>query len=335
MKKNNPLVTVLLPVYNAEKYIGTAIESILDQTYEDFELLIINDGSTDRSQEIIKSYTDDRIQLVNNERNLKLIATLNKGLELARGIYIARMDADDISLPDRLELQVDFMQKNQNVGLCGSWYESFGDNNSVVRYPTSNDKIRIMMLYQTPFCHPSLMFRKELFSKNNIRFDPEFIHAEDLDVWVRLSGITQFANLPKILLRYRIHSSSISIAFTLTQQENTLRILKKQFHQMGSDLDDKEIQLYLDIAHATFRSSKDYIESVESLLVKLSGANRTSGYISEDIYNKYLAEKWFHICRNASSLGSWIYQKYKSSYLYQLQPGSPLNNLKFFIKSRR
>ncbi len=123
----NPKVTVLMPVYNAEKYLKTAIESILKQTFSDFELLIINDGSTDGSEEIIRSFNDKRIRLFNNEQNLGIIKTLNKGLNLAKGEYIIRMDADDISLPDRLELQVKYMEENPGIGISGTQARIFGD----------------------------------------------------------------------------------------------------------------------------------------------------------------------------------------------------------------
>ena len=119
-------VTVLMPVYNGEMYLREAIDSILHQTFTDFEFLIINDGSTDNSETIILSYDDSRIRYEKNDSNLKLIATLNKGIELAKGKYIVRMDADDISIPDRIEKQVAFLEKNPDVGICGSWFTAFG-----------------------------------------------------------------------------------------------------------------------------------------------------------------------------------------------------------------
>ena len=115
----NPKVTVLMPVYNCEKYLRESIESILNQTFKDFEFLIINDGSSDKSAEIVESYNDNRINFVQNEKNIGLAASLNRGLDIAKGEYIARMDADDISLPERLEKQVRFMETNPQIGICG------------------------------------------------------------------------------------------------------------------------------------------------------------------------------------------------------------------------
>ena len=148
-------VTVLMPVYNAEQYLREAIGSILHQTFTDFEFIIINDGSTDRSEEIIKSYTDTRIRYYKNESNLKLIATLNKGFDLAGGKYIARMDADDISLPNRLQLQFELMEKNPEVGLCGTWFENFTEEEptGVAKYSPDHETICFTHLYQIHLSH--------------------------------------------------------------------------------------------------------------------------------------------------------------------------------------
>src|ERR1017187_7276972 len=127
MKNNSPYITVLMPVYNAAPFLREAIDSILNQTFKNFELLIINDGSTDNCEEIILTYKDPRIRYIKNETNIKLISTLNKGIKLSKGKYIVRMDADDISFPDRIEKQVNYMETNPAIALCGTWFSSFGD----------------------------------------------------------------------------------------------------------------------------------------------------------------------------------------------------------------
>ena len=128
MIESSPIVTVLMPVYNAEKYLAEAINSILNQTFTNYELLIINDGSTDKSEEIILKYSDKRIRYIKNDKNIRLVATLNKGIELAKGKYIARMDADDISVPTRLEKQITLLENNEDIGVCGSFLYVFGEN---------------------------------------------------------------------------------------------------------------------------------------------------------------------------------------------------------------
>ena len=163
-----PIVTVLLPAYNAEKYIRESIDSILDQTFTDFELLIINDGSTDKTEEIILSYNDSRIRYIKNEMNLKLIKSLNKGIDLSRGKYIARMDADDISLPNRLKEQVEFMENHNDISACSSlMYLMTEKNISQWDYYPAKTSIgcTFCSIYRTPLAHPAAFFRTEVLKK--------------------------------------------------------------------------------------------------------------------------------------------------------------------------
>ena len=328
------MVTVLLPVYNAEAYIADAIQSIICQTFGDFELLIINDGSSDRSLEIINSFDDKRIRIINNETNIKLIATLNKGIDLAGGKYIVRMDADDINLPQRLQKQVDFMEANPNVGVSGSWFETFGTHEQVVKYPEKDEDIRIMMLYQTPFCHPSIIFRKEVFEKYNIRFLPEFIHAEDYEVWVRLSEYTQFANIPEVLLKYRMHEKSVSASHQDVQLRNTIKIVNVVFEKAGVQMNDRELMYFREIAYSNFTAEKALVLEAEKILTKLIRANQKTQFLPEHALRKFVSEKWFHLCYNTTSLGSWVYNYFYQSSLSGLMGISFINRLKFAAKVR-
>ena len=158
----NPLVTVLMPVYNGEKYLKEAIESILNQTFKDFEFLIINDGSTDNSVKIIQSFNDLRIRLIHNESNIGLIKTLNKGLKLSNGKYIARMDCDDVSLPKRLSVQINFMEKHPEIGVCGSWVKIIGlEQKFINKYPQKHEEARhIFYLTRPLLTHLSLSEKK-------------------------------------------------------------------------------------------------------------------------------------------------------------------------------
>lgn len=215
MSLENPKVTVLMPVYNGEQYLSEAIESILNQTFTDFEFLIINDGSTDRSVDIIESYDDPRIQLVHNGKNLKLITTLNRGIDLARGEYIARMDSDDISLPDRLAKQVEFLDTNPLCAvvavkitqidasgrLLGDWK---GDRGAVTA-----EGIRKHLPVVNCIAHPGVMMRKSIVSR--YRYDPSQRHAEDYDLWLRLcSDGYRIEKIGEPLLKYRVHGMQVT-----------------------------------------------------------------------------------------------------------------------------
>jgi glycosyltransferase involved in cell wall biosynthesis len=240
-----PMVTVLMPVYNGEKHLREALESILNQTYTDFEFLIIDDGSTDRSVEIVDSYNDPRIRLVKNGTNLKLITTLNWGLNIARGKYIARMDCDDISLPERLAKQVDFLEENPQIGLCGTWAKTIGvHEGTIYRYPTDPEVLKCRLLFHCSLLHPSIMMRKDIVILNQLQYSKEYLHAEDYGFFVAMSRITKLANLPEVLLLYRFSATQVSSKYFQEQKETNFKIQVEQLVDMGMKLSAEELRLH-------------------------------------------------------------------------------------------
>jgi glycosyltransferase involved in cell wall biosynthesis len=218
-----PLISVVMPVYNGERHLKEAIDSILSQTIINFEFIILNDGSKDKTAEIVQSYSDPRIRYIKNENNLQIAKTLNKGIQLAKGKYIARMDADDISLPSRFEIQVNFLEKNPSIGLVGSFYKKFGTDDKTIKLPTSNDEIRVHMLFNNPFGHPTVMFRRDIVQINNLYYD-NYRAAQDYYYFYCFSKLTQLANINQVLLRYRVHHEQISTAKIHEQKKNADQI---------------------------------------------------------------------------------------------------------------
>ena len=213
MKDNNqtPKVSVLMPIYNTtHQYLKEAIESILEQTFKDFELIIINDASPDESLDaIVRSYNDDRIKYYKNEKNLGISQTRNKLINLARGEYLAVFDHDDISLPNRLEKQVAFLDENHKVGVLGSWFKIIGSD-KVFKLPTESAAIKKNMFIGNCLCHPATMIRKAVLTENNLYYEEKYSPAEDYSLWGRLIDKTEFANLPEVLFDYRYHEASCS-----------------------------------------------------------------------------------------------------------------------------
>lgn len=221
----NPKVTVLMSVHNGQKYLREAIESILNQTYLDFEFLIIDDGSTDGSSDIIRSYQDGRIQLVRSVENLGLTRSLNKGLKLARGEYIARMDGDDVSLPSRLEKQVGYLDEYKNVGLVSNLFveiDEMGEEIGLKSLPTENDEIKESLLRVNCFCHTSSMFRQKCIEAVG-PYREEFKMAQDYDLWLRIAEEFDVANIEEPLCKVRIVNGSISNA-KISQQKYHARM---------------------------------------------------------------------------------------------------------------
>lgn len=236
----NPLVTVLLPVYNGEKYLDDAIKSILNQSYTHFEFIIINDGSTDGSEKIIKSYRDPRIKYIKNEKNFGLSHTLNKGLKLSLGTYIARMDADDMSYPSRLEKQVHFLNNHPDYGIVGSMYIIMNEDRKSSEIGGLNfrndEEIKLSLFSDNIFRHGETMFRKELIDKYCLAYDSAYYPCEDYHLWVRMSDLTKFHILEEALYSYMINRSGISVT-KKSEQERIKKYIESQL-QLKKGLPD-------------------------------------------------------------------------------------------------
>jgi glycosyltransferase involved in cell wall biosynthesis len=239
-KQPKPKVSVLLPVYNGEPYLKAAIESILNQTFRDFELIIIDDGSKDRSKEIISQFKDKRIRW-QSQPNAGLASTLNKAMKLAHGDYLARQDQDDLSLPERLAKQVDFLDKHPNIGVVGTaskvWIED-KPTEQTLKHPSQNPEIQFNLLFDTPFVHSSVTIRRSTLDKVGLyTTDPKRQPPEDYELWSRLGRSCQLANLPDTLHIYRETKGSMSRVgpcpfvdkVVTISQENIASTLKRPF----------------------------------------------------------------------------------------------------------
>ena len=236
-------LSVILPVYNSELYIRESIQSILNQSFSDFELIVLNDGSTDKSEKVILEFQDQRIKYVKNETNLKLIETLNLGLKLAQGKYIARIDADDVAFPDRFEKQITFLENNPDYGLVGSFAECFGDTNGILKYVEEDQDIRFALLSHNPFIHSSVIFRRSILDEHQLEFRKEQVHVEDYDLWVRILSFTKAKIIPETLIKYRMHENQISSKFRDLQNHNSENLQKKYFRTVFNGCDKHE-ELY-------------------------------------------------------------------------------------------
>ena len=214
MDNKTPLISIVLPVYNGEKYIKHAIDSILNQTFKEFELIVVDDASTDSTPEILKEYIhkDKRIIVIRNEKNLYIARSLNKGIGLSRSNIIARMDADDVSFPSRLEMQYKLISDDPEVGVVGADIQIIDENDRVLTYrsyKTNPGSLKRTMMRYSPFAHPVVMFRKSYASEFGL-YDHRYSPSEDVDLWFKMGSKYKFSSVPYPLLKYRVFMNSTS-----------------------------------------------------------------------------------------------------------------------------
>lgn len=254
-----PKVSVIMPAYNAEAYIKEAMDSILCQSFSDLELIVINDCSADGTEALIRSYDDERIVYLKNEKNLGVAATLNKGLAVARGAYIARMDSDDIAMPERLRLQVDFLDQHPDYAICGSSLTVFGENqeNRAFPYPETDGEIRANLIFNSPFAHPSILMRSQMLERCGRYYDEKYEKAEDFELWYRLLLCGKGYNFPQPLLRYRHHGKQVRTANAVEQKEAVLRLRRKIVEELNAGVTEQELAVFQTLCGGQRKYSQD------------------------------------------------------------------------------
>lgn len=318
-----PIISVVMPAYNAEKYLNDAINSILNQTFVDFEFIIINDGSTDSTEDIVLSYADERIRYVKNDVNLQIVKTLNKGIELAKGQYIARMDADDISLSTRFEEQVRFMQLNPAIDICGTWLQTFGDKNETWEYPLSHDGIKALLLFNSALVHASIMAKRSMFS--DFSFSDKYLGAEDYFLWINSIDHKVFSNIPKVLYRYRLHGTQTE---KMVQRKSTDNIREEILSKVGCEFSGEELSNFFAIANYQSVS----IKKADALLMKILKTNREFGYFEQKALEKVLAARFLTLVNQRANRGLITWLKFHNSTMKSVIPFSFYAHIKLFTK---
>jgi len=312
---NRKFITVLLSVYNGENYLKSAIESILNQSFKDFEFIIIDDRSRDNSWRVINSFKDPRITPVKNEKNIGLAKSLNKGIGMAKGKYIVRMDADDISFKNRIKTLIGYMEENDEIGVCGSWVKTFGEfGGEVWKYPKHDTEIKSHLIFKSPFAHPSVIIRKNVLLDNNIFYDTTLKASQDYALWVSLSELTKFANLEKVLLQYRLHPANTG-RVSNEQKKNAGKIRLKQLHKLSIMPSQRDLVLHNKLGDWELDHDENFLDNSESWLLKLIQANVEAKYLPERQFINYLSSFWLQICRYVAPLGLKSWKKFWGSPL--------------------
>ena len=257
-------ISVIMPVYNTkEEYLREAIESILNQTYTDFEFIIINDGSTNNAEEVILSYEDDRIKYIKQE-NQGISKSRNNAHKIAQGEYIAVFDSDDISMPDRFEKEIKILDENHNIGVVSSWVEKI-PSNKILKFP-QNPKY-MDFVTGCPINNPVAMIRKEILDKYNITYDEALSSAVDYDLWSKMIFHTEFYIIQEVLLKYRWHENNVSVKSNKEQTQNAAKI---QLRMMDFLTNDKDLQKKI-------MEKANYVLKYSKIQKLFSIRNRTNG----------------------------------------------------------
>lgn len=284
----SPKITVLMPVYNCELYVGEAIESILNQTYTDFELLIIDDASTDTTASIVKNYVDNRIQLIEKPVNTGYTNSLNHGLNIAKGQYIARMDGDDICMPERFSKQVTYLDTHPETVLCATAFKVIG-REVYFNSPENHDAIKLAFLEGNCICHSSIMMRKETLDAHSINYDKSKEPAEDYAMWIQLLFLGKLYIFPEILVEYRVYANQVSAKRAEEQMKIDIQLKFDLLSHLDITITPEEYHFL----EKYYRNSEciDYneLQVFKKLQKKLSQSN-AAGFFEPKAFNTYLSQ---------------------------------------------
>ncbi len=329
------LVSVLMPTHDSERYIAAAIESILEQTLQAFELIVVDDGSTDGTAAILDRYRklDSRVRVVRQE-NQGIPATRNKCLELATGVFFAWMDSDDISLSTRLEKQVNFMEAHQDIGVSGTWAKTIGSaTGTLARYPVDDGSLRSMLIFNPPFVNTSTIVRRVALQAAHLRFDIAYAQSQDYDLWERMAQYTRLANLPEVLVLYRVHPRQVTQTRSRQQVGFSGQVTPRQLARLGIVSTQEEFELHQRLAQFDLEATREANNRAEIWLRRLYEANQTKGVFPRREFAQIVGQRWFLTCRGTTQLGHWAWKKYWSSPLSRFYEMPRRTKAKFLLFS--
>ncbi len=313
MKKK---VSVVMPVYNGEKFLRKAIDSILTQTYDNFEFIIVNDGSTDKTSEILESYKDCRIKVLKNEINKGVIFSLNRGIRYSTGAYIVRMDADDISLPKRIEKQVNFMEENKDIDMC-----SCGGKYFISRCPfiyktltsiADPEEIKSSLVFRCCIMHPGVIIRSETLRKKGLYYEEPYKTVEDFALWQRFAEVGKISNMPEVLLKYRVVSNSITRTSNkdMNKRKEAFSLIYKPILEAFNIFDERSLKIHFEICMIQNLKKSEYsLKEKEEHLKLLIKRNKK---YHKEFFQKECAREFL---KNCIYCGNYAF--YKRSFLFK------------------
>lgn len=288
-----------MSVFNGSADLGQAVDSILAQTFHEFEFIIIDDASEDDSLAILQEYAkkDSRIRLIKNKKNKKLAASLNAGIKQAKGEFIARMDADDVALPERLQKQYDFMTMNQHIAVCGTWVSVYESPKIIWKTAVTPEAANCAAFFESCFHHPTVMIRKSVLDQYG-SYDETIEFAQDCHLWSRLAfeHDTKFANLPDALLRYRSHPQKKRKDYRVRQYKNASLLRNKNLQRMGVSISENQQKWHDILCTGALLQDKQAFTALLEWIRELEQYNQKSGLLEPQAFKYELSQKLLRVC---------------------------------------
>lgn len=304
-----------MTVFNTGKYVAEAIESILNQTFSNFEFIIIDDASTDDSRAIIDRYTDPRIIKVFNECNVGASNSSNIGLRLARAPYIARMDSDDVSLPMRFEKQHAYMESHPDVAVLGSWIQLTGAENAIRMYSSDPAYNEAVQIFQPSVAHPAIIMRRSVMDQYRISYNPDFPSAIDYEIYSRFPSTAKFVNLQEVLCVYRVHATQMSTARFKEQQRHADLVRARHLDKLGIQFDEHNVDLHSEISKRRLAGDITRLQEAHDWLMRISESNMTIRAFDVYALERVLSDYWYAVCHRMSHLGWRVWEVFHESPL--------------------
>lgn len=325
-------LTVIMPVYNGEKYLVEAIESVLNQTFEDFDLLVLNDNSTDSTSKILENFCkkDNRVKVITKSKNEGPANLRNEGIEKANTPLIALLDADDIALPTRFEKQIQILEADDELALCGTWFTIFGDKKEkIIKHAVMHDDLKVQFLHSCGLGNSTVMFKKSAIQ--DLRFEHKYVPAEDYGLWSEFIANSKFYNIPESLVRYRWHPGNIS----QTKEENLriaeIAIKKRQLTRLGIDQNSNNAIYYVNAVCLRRKQSFEDIKQTIAASNELLEKNNVIQFYNQKIFQKHIERTILRTIRNANknNLSYFKYVKNDSGYFSKIKT---LDKIVLFFK---
>jgi glycosyltransferase involved in cell wall biosynthesis len=297
---DGPRVSFILPIYNAGKTLAETLESLFSQTFEDFEIVAVNDGSTDETEAVLRGVRDRRLRVIGRE-NRGLVASLNEAIDAARGALLARIDADDLCMPERLEKQIAFLEKNPRVGVVGTAIETFGGGAGVVTYP---ERPGATMLFRSAMAHPTVMIRKAMLEACGLRYREPYRCAQDYDLWCRcVRREVDIMNMPDVLVRYRLHAGQITHALAEPTQVEGEAIRCEFVQSLLPQATEQELRLHNAIARNQLETTQAFVNEAAAWLTNLMESATMAYFFEPKSLVQVLTGRFVSICRFARESG--------------------------------